>query len=154
MSSSTEKWKKYYKEYCEKNKEKLKQYHKEYYEKNKERILKYQKQYWTSYRKKCKEKRRERYKEESKPLINKINVSRYFKKKFSRFITLENYLTIMKMPNENSKRSIMTRLGQESIDQYEAVKLSCMTFTEDDYKEMMNVLQSVKKEYNVKDNKQ
>ena len=151
--------KEYMKKYCEKNKDKIrelkKKYNKEYYdthnEELKEKSRKYakiHKEYFKKYNMKYyedhKEEKREhlkKYYEDHKEYLDEKNkknfkYSHYFRKNFSRFITLQNYLTIMKLGDESLLRSIMIRLGKGTIDQDEAIMLSGMVFTEEDEKEM------------------
>ena len=123
-------WKKYYeahneyfKKYCEDHKEEIKEQKKKYREIHKDEIYKKNKEYNEKYSK----------------------YSRYFRKNFSRFITLKNYITIMKLGDESLLRSIMIRLGKGVIDQDEAVALSGMAFTEDDLKEVNEWVYNVSK---------
>jgi hypothetical protein len=112
----------------EKNKEYWKKYYETHKEKRKRQIKKYHEAHKDHYKK---------YYETHKDLVLKFNkYRRYFYKKFYRFITLKNFVTIMKLEDEWLKKSIMTKLGKGTIDQDEAIMLSGMTFTEDDEKEM------------------
>ncbi len=127
-----EKKREYNKKYHETHKEQTKEYWKKYYDTHKDERKKY---YETH--KDEKKKYYETHKEYIKEQSNKYcKYQRYFRKNFSRFITLQNYLTIMKLGDESLLRSIMVRLSKGTIDQDEAVALSGMTFTNDDLKEM------------------
>jgi len=131
----------YNKQYHEKYKEKIKDYRKKYYENNKEKIKNYMKKYYKDNKKYYKNKY-EKYKEYYKEYNNKNyerllflkRISKYFAHKFFKYISLENYLTIMKLKNESLKCSLMTRLGRGYILEEEAVALSGMSFTEEDRK--------------------
>ena len=131
----------YNKQYHEKYKEKIKDYRKKYYENNKEKIKNYMKKYYKDNKKYYKnkyEKNKEHYKEYNNKNYERLlflnRIFRYFTREFSRYISLENYLTIMKLEDESLKRSLMTRLGRGYILEEEAVALSGMTFTEEDHK--------------------
>jgi len=137
----------YYKNYRESHKEDRKKYREIYKEYNKKYCKKYyenhkeeKREYCKNYRETHKDKyleRSKKYYESNKDLVLKFNkYRRYFRKNFSRFITLKNFVTIMKLEDEWLKKSIMTKLGKGTIDQDEAIMLSGMTFTEDDQKEM------------------
>ena len=113
--------KKYNRKYYSSHKDKIKENVKKYNEIHKEEIKVYNKKYMESHK--------EHYKK-----FNKYQ--RYVRRNYSRFISLENFITIMKMDDYSSKLSIMIRLGQGTIDENEAVALSGMVFTEEDEKEM------------------
>ena len=146
------------KEYYEKNKEKIKEYnrewcrkHKNYYEENKERI----KENWMNYYRKNRDKINEKSKKyneknnakilERKSKYRKNNhktvllgnrISRYYSCDYHCYISLENYLTIMKLEDIYLKKSIMVKLGQGTILEDEAITLSGMVWTEEDQKEL------------------
>ncbi len=147
----TEKKREYMKKYYETHKEEMKEKSKKYNETHKEQIKK-QKKKWREthkeYMKKWCETHKEninRYNETHKENYKKIykkhqekfkKYQRYFHRNYSRFITLQNYITIMKLGDDSLKLSIMIKLGKGIIDQDEAVMLSGMTFTKDDLNEM------------------
>ena len=56
----------------------------------------------------------------------------YYSKNYSRYISLYGYFTVLKVPSESLRRSIMIRLGKGSIDEEEAIRLSGQTLTQDD----------------------
>ena len=132
--------KEYNKKYYDTHKEELKEKSRKYIKIHKEARKKIQKKYYETH----KEEKREHFKkyyEDHKEYLDEKNkknfkYSHYFRKNFSRFITLKNYLTIMKLGDESLLRSIMIKLGKGFIDQDEAVLLSGMVFTEEDEKEM------------------
>ena len=129
-----------HKEYCKSHKDKIKEinkkYHNKYYESHKDEIKEINKKYREDHI----EERREydsNYYEVHKERYKKFNkYQQYVRRKYSRFISLENYIAIMKLEDKSLKRSIMTRLGMGLIDEDEAVMLSGMVFTEEDNKEM------------------
>ena len=142
----------YNKQYHKKHKEKIKDYMKKYYENNKEKLKDYMKKYYKNNKKYYKnkyKKNKKYYKEYNNKNYERFlflnRIYRYFSRKFSRYISLENYLTIMKLKNESLKRSLMIRLGKGYILEEEAVALSGMTFTEEDRKILTEYL---KKSYN------
>ena len=136
------------KEYNEKNKEKIREQKKEYHEKNKDEISKKQKEYYE----KNKETKREKYKELNKIYREKhftffmfLNrVCKYYTREYYRYISLENYLTIMKLKDISLKRSIMVKLGHGIILEDEAVAMSGMVWTEEDQIELDNYLKNRK----------
>lgn len=127
------------KKYRETHKEQIKAQNKRYYDTHKDKS----KKYYKNNKDKIIEQTKKRY-ESTKELVLKFNkYRRYFYKKFYRFITLKNYIIIMKLEDESLKRSIMAKLGHGIIDQDEAVMLSGMIFTKDDLKEMNEWLYNV-----------
>ena len=112
---------KYNRKYYSSHKDEIKENVKKYNEIHKDKIKEYNKKYMESHK--------ERYKKF-------VKYQRYVRRNYSRFISLENYIAIMKLEDKLLKRSIMTRLGQGTIDENEAVALSGMVFTEEDEKEM------------------
>ena len=112
---------KYNRKYYSSHKDEKKENVKKYNEIHKDKIKEYNKKYMESHK--------ERYKKF-------VKYQRYVRRNYSRFISLENYIAIMKLEDKLLKRSIMTRLGQGTIDENEAVALSGMVFTEEDEKEM------------------
>ena len=138
-----------------KTKEEMREYMKRWYKNHKEEHIERCKKYYETHKKECREKNNQYYKvhKEKKTEYNmkfyashkeKIKIRRekyekyfrYFRKNFSRFISLKNYITIMKLGDNSLKLSIMIKLGKGTIDQDEAVMLSGMTFTKDDLNEM------------------
>lgn len=112
-------------------KEERREFNKQYYEKHKDQIKDYKKK---KYEKNNKEYYKKYIKDHYKKHLFLNRIFRYFTREFSRYISLENYLTIMKLEDESLKRSLMTRLGKGYILEEEAVALSGMTFTEEDRK--------------------
>ena len=124
------------KKFYEDHKDEFKEKRKMYYDTHKEKIKKYyvtHKEELDEKSKKYYETHKDEYNERSKKYSK---YSHYFRKNYFRFITLRNYLTIMKLEDVLLKRSIMTKLGLGTIDQDEAIMLSGMIFTEEDEKEM------------------
>jgi len=129
--------KEYRRNYYKTHKEKLNEKHNKYYESHKDKIKEIVKKYNETHKDKIKEINK-KYMESHKEHYKKsAKYQRYVKRNYSRFISLENYIAIMKLENEILKRSIMTRLGMGLIDEDEAVMLSGMVFTEEDNKEMI-----------------
>ena len=133
-----------YKEYYKKNKEKIKEKHKEYNEKNKEKVRERKKK-WSEKNKDKMNEYRKKYNEDNCEFVSLCNtISRYFRREFYRYISLENYLTIQKLEDLSLKRSIMIKLGHGNILEYEAVALSGMVFTEEDKKQLFDCLKNKK----------
>ena len=160
---------KYHKEYRESHKEEIKEYHRNYYETHKEKMKdcfkkyhedhkeekkEYDRKYNESHKERFKKYRenhreeiniqsKESYNKRANSLINIFQVYRYFRKNYSRYISLENYITIMKMNNYSSKHSIMIRLGQGMIDENEAVALSGMILSDEEKNELKNIFNNL-----------
>ena len=151
----TEKKREYMKKYYETHKEEIREYMREYkrgyYKKNKDKVNENR---MKSYRKN-RDKEKERFKKyneknnvkilERKSKYRKNNhevvimgnrISRYYSCNYHRYISLENYLTIMKLEDFLLKRSIMIKLGHGTILEDEAIMLSGMVWTEEDQKEL------------------
>ena len=131
-----EKKREYNKKYRDSHKEEYNNYMKNYYNIHKENYKKYYECHKDKYSKNHK-----KYYEDHKEYLDEKNkkygkYQRYFRKNYSRFISLKNYLTIMKLGDDSLKHSIMIKLGKGIIDQDEAVALSGMTFTDEDQKEL------------------
>ena len=147
--------KEYQKKYYESHKEEMREYHREYmreyYETHKEEMNKN----WNKYYKKNRDKLTKRYKKYNEKNNSKIlerkskyrknnhevvilgnRISRYYSYNYHRYISLENYLTIMKLEDFLLKRSIMIKLGHGIILEDEAVALSGMIWSEEDQKEL------------------
>ena len=143
-----ERMKKYNKKYYETHKEELKERSKKYIKIYKEARKKIQKKYYETHKEEKREHMKKYYEDHKEYLYEKnkknFKYSHYFRKNFSRFITLQNYLTIMKLGDESLLRSIMIKLGKGFIDQDEAVLLSGMVFTEEDKKQLFDCLKNKK----------
>lgn len=118
---------KYRREYYKKNKQKIREYHRNYYKLHKEKLRKSS----YKYRQNLKdtgswdyEKQRQYNKQYYKSKRGRINIlkSRWKTRSFSRFISFSNYLKIMMIDDESTKRSIMTRLGKGLIDERDALR--------------------------------
>ena len=121
--------KEYMKKYYESHKEKMKERAKKYNEKNNDKILE----------------RKRKYRENNHEQVELANwVSKYFSYFYSRYISLKNYLTIMKLEDVLLKRSIMIKLGHGAILEDEAVALSGMVWTEEDQKRLDGYLKNRK----------
>ena len=124
--------------YYERHKEEKKKHKQEWNKKNKEKVKEQKRRWYVRHREEIKGKRKEYYKKRreetrfynSRSIINIF--SEYHKKGFARFISILGYFTILKIPNESSRRSIMTRLGKGTIDEQEAIRLSGQVLTQED----------------------
>lgn len=139
------------KQYRFKNKKKLAERKKQYYNKNKDKIVEHVKQYRIKHAEQIKRryiKIKDKKIEQMKQYRHKKYVARigsYFRNNYSRYITLENYISISKHPNESLKRSVMVRLGRGFIDQNEAVKIAGVSLTNKDRELIQDALKSIKK---------
>ena len=142
-------------EYRENNKEKIKEKNKKWYKKNRDKMSEYMKKYREKYHDKIVEKQREFY-EKNKDKIKEYRekrietvlltnrVSLYFSREYFRYVSLENYLTIMKLKDDSLKMSIMVKLGKGTILEDEAVAMSGMVWSEEDQKQLNDYLKNRK----------
>ena len=131
--------KEYYRNYYKINKEEKNKYDKKYYETHKEKMNDQMKKYREDHREEINKQSKEFYNKKKNSLINIYQIYRYFKRNFSRYISLENYIAIMKMNDLSLKRSIMIRLGKGLIDENEAVALSGIILSDEEKEELKNI---------------
>jgi len=128
----------------EQKKENHNKYQKKYYETHKEKISDYMKKYNEKNNAKILERKREYRKNNHEIVMLGNRFSKYYSYEYYRYISLKNYLTIMKLEDFLLKRSIMIKLGQGTILEDEAVALSGMVWTEEDQKQLDNYLKNRK----------
>lgn len=131
--------KEYKRQYRLKNKDKIVEQRKQYRLENNEKIAERNKQYWRDHKDELAEQAKQYY---YTKYVSRLGL--YFKRNYSRYITLENYISISKNPNESLKRSIMVRLSQGSIDQNEAVEIAGVSLTDKDHDLIQNALKRIK----------
>ncbi len=153
--------KEYQKKYYETHKNDLKEYHKKYREAHKDKVNENRMKSYRKNRDKEKERfkkyneknnakileRKSKYRKNNHEIVMLCNrICRYYSHDFYRYISLENYLTIMKLGDYSLKRSIMVKLGKGLILEDEAVTLSGMVWTEEDQKQLNEYLKRSKNE--------
>jgi hypothetical protein len=104
--------------------EERKKYYKHYYLKNREKILKRSFEYRLNNLEYCRKYRREYSREYYVKCREKYLTQVYIRKRFSRFISLEEYLLIQSINDIKIKKSIMIKLGKGLISGEEAVFLA------------------------------
>ena len=132
--------KEYHRQYYLKNKEKIAEQRRQYYLKNKEKAAEQTKQYYIKNKDKFVEYQKQYY---YTKYVFQLEL--YFRRNYSRYITLENYISISKNPIVSLKRSVMVRLSRGFIDQHEAVEIAGMPLTDKDHELIQDALKSIKK---------
>ena len=143
------------KRYCLENKEKIAEQMKQYYIKHKDKIAKQRQQRHLKNKEKEAEQMKQYRLENKEKLAEQMKqyyydkyvcrLGIYFRKNYSRYITLENFISISKNPNESLKRSVMIRLSLGSIDQDEAVVIAGVQLTNKDHELIQDALKCIKK---------
>jgi hypothetical protein len=135
--------KEYDKKYNETHKEKRKEQNNKYYETHKEKMNDQNKKYYETHKEEINKRYKNYYNKTKNYLINIYQVYRYFTRNFSRYISLENYIAIMKTNDLSLKRSIMIRLGKGLIDEDEAVALSGIILSDEEKEELKNIFNNL-----------